>query len=141
MVQITERRTPYYKNVKNVPPSVVRELYKKGEVTIVDIRNPWEYEDHHIPGAILIPMEYCDILLPKLETKQIVLVCEHANRTTWLINSKPELFEGKTVYNMLGGMELWMNMGYETTYGMDSNGMFWKDYILKKVAPSETLKK
>ncbi len=136
MTQITERRTPYYANIQSVPPSIVRRLIKSNAIKIIDIRQPWEYEDHHIPGSILIPLDYIDDLLPlfltKINTNSFAIVCEHANRSTWLIFNKPYLFEGYKVYNMLGGMELWMRMGYEVDKGVDDNGTLWYKLLLGK---------
>ncbi|MEM0363342.1 MAG: rhodanese-like domain-containing protein [Sulfolobaceae archaeon] len=144
-MQRTDRRTPYYPNIQSVPPSVVRKLIRLNSITVIDIRQPWEYEEHHIPGALLIPLDYFDKLFPLLNTNPIVLVCEHANRSTWLIYNKPYLFKGVKVYNMLGGMELWIRMGYEISKGMDENGMIWykllKNETKLSFASNESLKK
>ncbi|WP_338604284.1 rhodanese-like domain-containing protein [Sulfolobus tengchongensis] len=132
-MQITDRRTPYYPNIQDVPPSIVRRLIKSSNLTVIDIRQPWEYEDHHIPGSILLPLDYFDDLFPLINKNAVAIVCEHANRSTWLVYTKPYLFEGLKVYNMLGGMELWMRMGYEVKKGMDENGTLWYKLLNKNL--------
>jgi rhodanese-related sulfurtransferase len=131
-MQVTERRSPYFHNIQSVPPSIIRKLIKTNSITVVDIRQPWEYEEHHIPGAILLPLDYFEKLFPLLNANSVAIVCEHANRSTWLIYNKHYLFDGLKVYNMLGGIELWIRMGYEISKGMDENGMLWYK-LLKKL--------
>jgi rhodanese-related sulfurtransferase len=131
---ITERRSPFYPNIQNVPPSVIRKLVKNKEIQLIDIRQPWEYEDHHIPGSILLPLDYFeDLFQLMLNKSNIGIICEHANRSTWLVYTKPSLFKEVKVYNMLGGIELWMMMGYEVEKGMDDNGTLWYKLLTKNL--------
>ena len=44
------------------------------EITILDVRQPSEYEQHHIPGAILIPLPQLTERLSELDAKKPVLV-------------------------------------------------------------------
>ncbi|ACP36774.1 Rhodanese domain protein [Sulfolobus islandicus Y.G.57.14] len=134
MMLITERRSPFYPNIQNVPPSVIRKLVKNKEIQLIDIRQPWEYEDHHIPGSILLPLDYFeDLFQLMLNKSNIGIICEHANRSTWLVYTKPSLFKEVKVYNMLGGIELWMMMGYEVEKGMDDNGTLWYKLLTKNL--------
>ncbi|ACP39386.1 rhodanese-like domain-containing protein [Saccharolobus islandicus] len=134
MMLITERRSPFYPNIQNVPPSVIRKLVKNKEIQLIDIRQPWEYEDHHIPGSILLPLDYFeDLFQLMLNKSNIGIICEHANRSTWLVYTKPSLFKEVKVYNMLGGIELWMMMGYEVEKGMDNNGTLWYKLLTKNL--------
>ncbi|WP_029365972.1 rhodanese-like domain-containing protein [Saccharolobus islandicus] len=134
MMLITERRSPFYPNIQNVPPSVIRKLVKNKEIQLIDIRQSWEYEDHHIPGSILLPLDYFeDLFQLMLNKSNIGIICEHANRSTWLVYTKPSLFKEVKVYNMLGGIELWMMMGYEVEKGMDNNGTLWYKLLTKNL--------
>ncbi|WP_029366718.1 rhodanese-like domain-containing protein [Saccharolobus islandicus] len=134
MMLITERRSPFYPNIQNVPPSVIRKLVKNKEIQLIDIRQPWEYEDHHIPGSILLPLDYFeDLFQLMLNKSNIGIICEHANRSTWLVYTKPSLFKEVKVYNMLGGIELWMMMGYEVEKGMNDNGTLWYKLLTKNL--------
>jgi 3-mercaptopyruvate sulfurtransferase SseA len=41
----------------------------------------------------------------------------------------PDLWKGKKVYYMIGGMAGWMSMGYEVESGMDENGVLWQKWL------------
>ncbi|MEM0374298.1 MAG: rhodanese-like domain-containing protein, partial [Sulfolobales archaeon] len=89
---ITSNRSPFYPNILHEWPSVIRRKLSednKNKIIIIDIREPWEYEDHHIPNSVLIPMNLFPVLFPKLNVKdkEIVIVCEHGNRSTYLVNT------------------------------------------------------
>lgn len=132
-MEIIGGKSPYFPNILDIFPSVARKLHKRKEVVIVDIREPWEYQEHHIPGSVLIPLGYFDFLFPKfIESTQIgsvAVICEHANRSTFLVYSKPYLFNGLKAYNVIGGMELWIRMGYEVEKGIDDNGKLWSKLL------------
>ncbi len=49
----------YFKPVQTMSPDQVRVFLDKksaGEYTLIDVRQPREYERGHIPGAVLIPV-------------------------------------------------------------------------------------
>jgi rhodanese-related sulfurtransferase len=49
----------YFRSVETMTPQQVRELmdrYKPDEYNLVDVRQPGEYRQGHLPGARLIPM-------------------------------------------------------------------------------------
>lgn len=124
-----EYSSPYYPHIVDVFPSVVRNMWKKNKVLILDIRTPMEYEDHHIPGALLVPMDYLDVLLHKIPHKEIAVFCEHGNRARYATYGMPDLWKGRKVYYVLGGMAGWMGMGYEVESGIDENGVKWQKWL------------
>ncbi|BFH73687.1 rhodanese-like domain-containing protein [Sulfurisphaera javensis] len=129
MEVIEQYTSPFYPHIIDVFPSVVRKLWKKNQVLLLDIRTPMEYEDHHIPGAILVPLDYLDVLIQKIPHKEIAVICEHGNRARYATYGMPDLWKGKKVYYMIGGMAGWMSMGYEVTTGIDENGKLWEKWI------------
>jgi Rhodanese-related sulfurtransferase len=104
-------------------------MWKKNKVLILDIRTPMEYEDHHIPGALLVPMDYLDVLLHKIPHKEIAVFCEHGNRARYATYGMPDLWKGRKVYYVIGGMAGWMGMGYEVESGIDENGVKWQKWL------------
>lgn len=95
---------------------------------IVDIRTEGEYIDHHIPGSILIPMPYFNLIFPKIvKNRSCIIICEHGNRSTFLVMNNLSMF--KKAFNVVGGISLWMKEGYEVTKGLDRNGEVWKEYV------------
>jgi rhodanese-related sulfurtransferase len=52
-------------------------------IVVVDVRDDWEYEDQHIPGSLLLPLEELeDRHASELEKDDpIVVVCQHGARS------------------------------------------------------------
>ncbi len=87
-----------------------------GGVTVVDVREPEEYEAGHIPEAKLLPrglLEYkASEELPDKDAR-IVVHCALGGRGALAAKSLKEM--GYTnVANMEGGMNAWRERGYET---------------------------
>ncbi|MCF6094155.1 rhodanese-like domain-containing protein [Microaerobacter geothermalis] len=74
---------------------------------IVDVREPFLYEENHIPGAILIPFAEFEKEYEKLDkNKKIILVCHMGpmgEASGQFLISKGY----KQVYNLEGGMRAW----------------------------------
>jgi len=92
----------------------VQRLYAAGEVVIIDVREESEFQQGHIPGARLMPLdEIADHLseIPRDET--VVVVCRSGARSARAYQYLQE--QGFTnVHNMQGGMLEWIAAGYET---------------------------
>ena len=52
-------------------------------VRLVDVRQPWEYERRHLPGALLLPTdEFAARFASELDpAEEIICVCEHGIRS------------------------------------------------------------
>lgn len=46
----------FMESYKNITPQEARKLMKEEKVMVVDVREPDEYAEGHVPGAILIPL-------------------------------------------------------------------------------------
>ncbi len=63
--------------VKNIDPEGARDFissYKEGSYTLLDVRQPKEYEKHRIPGAKLIPLPNLMDRLDELDPAKPVIV-------------------------------------------------------------------
>lgn len=84
---------------------------------ILDVRQPEEWEEYHIPGSTLIPLDDLEARLSELPRDQeIVVVCRSGNR------SQPGrdilLDAGFTqVTSMAGGLKEWRAAGHPTVSG------------------------
>ncbi len=68
--------------VKNVDADGVRKAQDKGAV-VVDIREPVEYQNGHIPGSVNIPMGTVETEMAEwARDTQIVVYCNTANRSS-----------------------------------------------------------
>lgn len=88
-----------------------KQMIDSGEVDVIDVREPWEYNMGHIAGARLAPLQ-AFLAQPQehLQRDGIVFVCAHANRSRVASQMAAALGYSK-IYNMSGGMEAWTNRG------------------------------
>ena len=96
-------------------PTVHAALNSGEDVTVVDVREPSEWEEGHIPGATNIPrglLEYqaADNLPDK--DARIIVHCAVGGRGALAANSLKEMGY-ENVVNMDGGMTQWRESGYE----------------------------
>lgn len=84
---------------------------------ILDVREPDEWEEIHIPDATLIPLGALDSRLNELPRDQeVVVVCRSGNRSQQGRDIlKRAGFERVT--SMKGGMQDWQAQGFPTTSG------------------------
>ena len=99
-----------FKPAPSVTADEVREVVEKkspGEYCLLDVRQPQEYEQGHIPGARLIPLAELRAKFNELDkTQETYVYCRSGNRS----HSATALLEdaGMTdVHNMLGGIDAW----------------------------------
>ena len=64
-------------------PEEARSLVQDGAV-LIDVRTPGEFQQHHIPGAINIPLQELERRLSELPNsdEEIVLYCRSGNRSS-----------------------------------------------------------
>ncbi|HEX2988116.1 MAG TPA: rhodanese-like domain-containing protein [Chloroflexota bacterium] len=84
----------------------------EGDYDLVDVREPWEYQLGHLPGARLVPLNTLLIQARQQLTRDnVIFVCAHGNRSR--VASEMAVAVGlKNVYNMAGGTSEWVNKGY-----------------------------
>jgi rhodanese-related sulfurtransferase len=92
--------------VAEVAPEEARAKQRAGAV-IVDVREPYEWRDGHIPGAVHIPLGSLSRRLQELDpSREIVAVCRSGNRS---IAAAQIMQQGgfSQVSSMAGGMISW----------------------------------
>lgn len=86
--------------------------------SIVDVRETWEYERGHIPGAVNIPMGEVVARQDEIEDP-VVLVCATGNRSGRVAEFLVK--QGRShVANLLGGTVEWIEEGREVETGSDA---------------------
>ena len=92
--------------------AVVAGLHPRTGVMVLDVREPWEWAQGHIPGAVLIPMTEVPRRLKEIPADRTVIVaCHSGNRSetvTWYLRAQGY----RDVFNMMGGMVAWARAGY-----------------------------
>jgi hydroxyacylglutathione hydrolase len=104
-------------DIRDIEPAELNELIKtcsNGDCPIiVDVREPWEYKQGHVPGAVLIPLGQLSTRLGELNSeKPVAVICASGSRgqsAAALVGQKGF----KTVYNVSGGTGAWMHSGLE----------------------------
>ena len=82
-----------------------------GELTVVDVRENWEYARDHIPNSTLTPLGQI-IARPQeaITSDDVVFVCEVGQRSAVAAEMAAAL--GKQhVFNLEGGMQAWRTAG------------------------------
>lgn len=92
----------------NVAATEVKQRLDRGEkITLLDVREPWEYDTARIPGAKLIPLKELETRKSELNPEdEIVVYCHMGVRSLkaiyWL---QQQGFSN--LKNLSGGIEAW----------------------------------
>lgn len=95
--------------VRTLSPEEVQErCAAHPEIVLLDVREPDEWEIHHIPGAILMPMRTLTTRLSELDPeKETIVICEHGVRSQSVAQFLVAQAQFRNVGNMAGGMSAW----------------------------------
>ena len=107
--QISQEQGEPFKRINTV---AAKELIEGGGVTVIDVRNPDEYEAGHVPGAKLIPVDDLFGRVDELEgDKQLLFVCAVGVRSA-LACEVAAACGHSDLYNLEGGTEAWIGSEY-----------------------------
>lgn len=97
------------------PQQVEQKRNGNAQVLIVDVREPYEYAEGHIPGSKLIPLGQLTAHLNELGSKdeEMIMVCRSGGRSGQASHQLAGLGY-KKVLNMQGGMLAWQRAGLPT---------------------------
>lgn len=96
-----------------VDVQTVAEVKDRDDVYVLDVREQWEYDEGHIPGVVLLPLNEVPNRLDEIPTdKTVIVTCRTGNRSGQAVNFlRQNGFDN--VHNMLGGIVAWEQAGYE----------------------------
>lgn len=87
--------------------------HPEGSYILLDVRQPWEYEEEHLPGAKLIPLGQLGDGVAQLEKdKPVITYCAIGGRS----RVAAQMLQGygfQEVYNLKGGIKAWQ--GYKAS--------------------------
>lgn len=90
--------------LKTIPPRELSQYQKEEHLTLIDLRDPEEYRQHHIPSAINLPYEKLEQNPFLLSRRQVYLFyCQRGNQSFLL--AKKFHMKGYHVLNLYGGIE------------------------------------
>ncbi len=98
--------------IETLTPDSLREYRnrnKEKDYLLVDVRQPWEYENGHIPGATLIPAGEMESRLYELPAdRDLIFYCHVGGRSqaAAALAAEGEVSR-KKIYNLMGGIMGW----------------------------------
>lgn len=88
---------------KNIKMSELENLMKSSKIQVIDCREDYEYEEGHIPGAILMPtsnfLAHMNLINKEKEYYVVCLTGARSQMVTKYLSN-----QGYQVTNVLGGM-------------------------------------
>ena len=92
---------------------VHQDLASESDTLVLDVREAWEWETGHIVGAHHLPMNDVPAQWSRLDPAQRTVVVCHLGQRSAMVTQylRAQGFAG--VYNMEGGMERWIALGYD----------------------------
>ncbi len=105
--------------VGRVPQITVHDLATMREeqsgLVVVDVREPFEWDEGHIPGALHLPMGEAVRRLAELPAdRPKAVLCAGGLRSSTVISALSRTGMGGW-YNVIGGMTAWQKAGYPTS--------------------------
>lgn len=101
-------------DIVDIDPKELHQLLQTGNGSapvVVDVREPWEFAQGHIPGAQLIPLGDLSARIGEIDpATAVAVICATGSRS----QSAAALFGQKgfdTVYNVTGGTMRWLQAG------------------------------
>jgi glyoxylase-like metal-dependent hydrolase (beta-lactamase superfamily II)/rhodanese-related sulfurtransferase len=101
-------------DVKDIDPQELADLIEHGNGSrpiVIDVREPWEFAQGHVPGAQLISLGEFSRRVGELDPERpVAVICASGSRSqsaAALLGQKGF----KTVYNVRGGTLTWMQRG------------------------------
>ncbi|NKI22528.1 rhodanese-like domain-containing protein [Paenibacillus dendritiformis] len=93
---------------KEVLPVEAEQMLNAKEARCVDVREPEEYADGHIPGAVNVPLSELPERIGELDPEQAwIVVCQAGGRSMRACQYLAAI--GYTgLHNLSGGMNEWM---------------------------------
>jgi rhodanese-related sulfurtransferase/rubrerythrin len=105
--------------IGELTPGTIKTILDKdrsGDYLLLDVRQPWEYKEGHIPGATFIPLGELEARYNELDrSKKILTYCRTGHRSMAAAITLCQL-GFKQVSHMTGGIMEWP---YEKIAGMD----------------------
>jgi rhodanese-related sulfurtransferase len=104
-------------DVSEIDVEALAKLHADG-ATVIDVRNPDEYEAGHVPGARLIPLpEVAERVDEVPEGEPVYVICAMGGRSRRACEFL--LGQGRDVTNVAGGTNGWIEAGRPVTTGTE----------------------
>lgn len=97
---------------QNIDVQTTYAIRERDDVFLLDVREPHEYDQGHIPGITLIPMKQLPGRLDDIPLdKSVIVTCRSGNRSDQVTRFLRQNGYDR-VHNMKGGILAWQQAGY-----------------------------
>ena len=115
-----EERTMTDPVIAEISPEQASARSSKGEVLLLDVREPAEWEAGHAADALHMPLGSLDVgAIP--EDRPVIAMCRSGNRSSQAAAALAEA--GRAVSNMTGGLTAWHEAGLPLTTDSGTPGV------------------
>jgi rhodanese-related sulfurtransferase len=98
----------------------IAELARRREqgVPVLDVRQSEEYEEAHVPGVVLIPLDQLPDRLPEVPDGELYVICRMGGRSAKAVEFLAA--QGIEATNVAGGTTAWIEAGHPVDRGAGS---------------------
>jgi rhodanese-related sulfurtransferase len=89
----------------------VHELHERVDVPLIDVRETWEFDEGHVPGAVNLPMSTIGEHLDELPAEPFDVICKIGGRSGRVVEALAA--RGYDATNVDGGTDEWIAAGYD----------------------------
>ena len=102
--------SPTVVRVSEIQPALLAERLAQGdEIDVIDVREPFEWEIGHIPGARLVPLDRIGAEIPRLDKRrETILYCKVGERSMYAAQQLADAGVAD-VSNLSGGILRWID--------------------------------
>jgi rhodanese-related sulfurtransferase len=94
----------------DLTPTQVKDGVEEGELVLIDVREPYEWDAGHIPGATHIELERLASRAEEIPTdRRVVFQCRLGVRSAMAMQAFRA--SGWDAYHMAGGIQEWVDEG------------------------------
>jgi rhodanese-related sulfurtransferase len=102
--------------IEQISVTDLKALTDSGQPRMIDVREQWEFDGGHVPGAVWIPMSLVPLRKEEFAgDSPVYVLCRTGNRSGQVVMWLAQ--QGISSINVHGGTEAWQRQGYpiETT--------------------------
>ncbi len=103
------------KAIQEVTVDQANEILKKAQAVFIDVREPQEYEEGVVRGALRVPRGVLELQIERVvpdREREVVIYCAGGARSALAAKSLKDMGY-KNVKSMVGGFMVWEAAGYD----------------------------
>ncbi|MGF1601888.1 MAG: rhodanese-like domain-containing protein [Thermosynechococcaceae cyanobacterium] len=111
-------------HLQDITPLLLKQWMDQHKALLLDVREPKEFAQEHIPGAKLMPLSNFDpAKISQPTTQRVVLQCQSGRRSA---QAAQKMFEAgfTQATHLQGGLLAWKAAGFSTDIGNPSHRLF-----------------